>query len=181
MVQTMLQRDLQCPRTSSAGRWFDAAAAALGLSTHQRFEAEAAIALQTCAQEWLDHDPGFTCAWESLDLYPLFDELFALASQGRAAQARGAAMFHLALANGLAHHAALHARRHETDTVVLGGGCFANSILRQSLSAVLLDQGLRVVVADAAGCGDDALALGQAWIAAHSLTSTGQEQAGSAT
>ena len=135
------------------------------------------MTLQTCAQEWLTHDPGFSCPWESLDLYPLFDELFALATQGRAAQARGAAMFHLALANGLAYQATLQARRHGTDTVVLGGGCFANTILRDALSAALLDQGLQVVVPNATACGDEGLALGQAWIATHSLSATRRKHA----
>jgi hydrogenase maturation protein HypF len=172
MVQTMLQQNLQCPYTTSAGRWFDAAAAALGLCTRQTFEAEAAITLQDCAQQWLQQHPGFTHPWESLDLYPLFDELFALGMQGRAAQTRGAAMFHLALAGALAHQAARHAQRHGAGIVVLGGGCFVNPILRQSLTTALNERAIPVFLADEAGCGDAGLALGQAWIAAQSLPIT---------
>lgn len=169
LVRTLLQRGLQCPASTSAGRWFDAAAAALGLITRQASEAEAAMALEACAQEWLKRHPDFTQPWTSLDLLPLFGELFALGIQGRAAQARGAAMFHLALANALAHHAALQARRHATRTVVLGGGCCANRILNQALTFALARHGLRVFQPLRAGCGDAGLALGQAWAAAHAL------------
>jgi hypothetical protein len=48
-VQRMLATQLHCAITSSAGRWFDAAAGALGLSVRQAHEAEAAIALQGLA------------------------------------------------------------------------------------------------------------------------------------
>jgi hydrogenase maturation protein HypF len=177
-VRTMLQRDLQCPRTSSAGRWFDAAAAALGLCTRQSFEAEAAITLQRCAQQWLDEHPEFDQPWGSLDLYPLFDELFALGTQGGSAQARGAAMFHLALANGLARHATQAAKRHGATTVVLGGGCFVNRILRESLTKALVANGIRVLMPEAVSCGDEGLALGQAWFAAQSLCATADTAAG---
>ncbi len=165
-VHTLLQRDLQCPRSSSAGRWFDAAAGALGLSVRQAFEAEAAMMLEARAREWLQINPEFTLPWTSLDLRPLLAELFTLAGSGPQAQARGAALFHLALAGGLAHHAIELAHAHGTRSVVLGGGCFVNQVLADRLGAALRRAGLAVFEPHGAGCGDAGLALGQAWIAA---------------
>lgn len=167
-VHSMLQRGVNCPRTSSTGRWFDAAAGALGISVRQSHEAEAAMALEQLAGDWLAQHPAFTFHWTSLDLHPVVADFFALQGQGAAALARGAAQFHLALAGGLAHSAIAAAAQHGIHHVVLGGGCLANRVLGQALRAVLQDAGLQVLQPQIAGCGDEGLALGQAWVAARS-------------
>ncbi len=166
LVHTMLQRDLHCPRSSAAGRWFDAAAGALGLSTKQSSEAQAAIALEQAASGWLDANPSFQFDWPSLDLQPLVLQLFDLPAQGADAVARGAAMFHLGLVSALAQRAIGAAADNDLDTVVLGGGCFANRILLNRLRRELQRVGLRVLEPAQAGYGDAGLALGQAWVAA---------------
>jgi hydrogenase maturation protein HypF len=62
LVHTLLQRQLNCPQSTSAGRWFDAAAGALGICAHQTHEAQAAIALEQMAARWLErnHTDAFT-------------------------------------------------------------------------------------------------------------------------
>ena len=165
LLHVMLQRDLNCPHSSSAGRWFDAAAGALGLSVRQSFEAEAAIALEQLASDWLVDHPDFEFNSISLDLHPIVADLFALQTQGIEARARGAAQFHLALAGGLARRAIDAAAAHATSQVVLAGGCLVNRVLGQRLRANLNCAGFTVLEPQAAGCGDAGLALGQAWIA----------------
>jgi hydrogenase maturation protein HypF len=174
-VVHMLQRSLRCPVTSSAGRWFDAAAAALGLCLHQRQEAEAAIALQSAAQSWLAESGtspdrqhvahGVDVRSEVLDIRPLLARLFDDPGQGPEA----AAWFHLALGQALAEWAALAAREAGTRIVCLGGGCFANNILTRAVQSHLEQRGLRVLMPRAHSCGDAGLALGQAWSAAHQV------------
>lgn len=169
IVQAMLARKLNCPSTSSAGRWFDAAAGALGLSVRLSAEAEAAQALEARATDWLRRHPGFAQPWESLDLRPVVEALFDIAPDDAEGVARGAAGFHLALVGGLAQAAIVAARETSTRDVVLGGGCFRNQVLRERLRDALNSAGLRVHLASVADCGDAGLALGQAWIGAYVL------------
>lgn len=168
-LRTMLDRGFNCPVTTSAGRWFDAAAGALGLSVRQAGEAEAAMALEHAAAQWLRDAPGFQHPWASLDLRPVVGALFDVDRADLAAVARGAAAFHLALANGLAHAAVAAARERGCRDIALGGGCFFNRVLRERITALLQRAGLTVHAPGAAGCGDAGLALGQAWVAACTL------------
>ena len=168
-VAQMLARNLNCPPSSGAGRWFDAAAGILGISVRQQFEAEAAIALERLAAEYLatHAEPVVDGLWHLradgvLDLLPLLTRLFELADSARSAE--GAALFHLTLAAALADWI-----EHQSTTlpVLLGGGCFANRLLSARLTQRLSARGLAVFSAQAVSCGDAGLALGQAWVAAH--------------
>ncbi|RWA29760.1 hydrogenase maturation protein HypF [Pseudomonas veronii] len=168
-VAQMLARNLNCPPSSGAGRWFDAAAGILGISVRQQFEAEAAIALERLAAEYLatHAEPAIDGLWHLradgvLDLLPLLTRLFELADSARSAE--GAALFHLTLAAALADWI-----EHQSPTlpVLLGGGCFANRLLSARLTQRLSARGLPVFSAQAVSCGDAGLALGQAWVAAH--------------
>lgn len=172
VVKSMLQRQLNCPRSSSCGRWFDAAAGALGVSICQTHEAQAAIALEQLAAEYLSEYPQFDWPWQSLNLYAVVRQLFDLNSQ-----AQGAAVFHLALVNGLCHAIKAKALEYNCKDVVLSGGCFANHILTTRLRQKLQNAGL-LVHTPAYDCyGDEGLALGQAWIAACHILEGKEENA----
>jgi hydrogenase maturation protein HypF len=165
LLHVMLQRGLNCPPTTSAGRWFDAAAAALGLCMKQAAEADAAIALERLAAQALQGGLPASPA-TAPDLHAIVAGLFDIAPDDTTAQARGALLFHQSLAGHLATLATTAARQRGVGTVVLGGGCFMNRVLTGHLSARLQQQGLSVQWPRALSCGDAALALGQAWVAA---------------
>lgn len=164
MLRTMLDRDLNCPRTTAAGRWFDAIAGLLSLSVRQSQEAEAAIALERLATAWLAEHPDEAVEQRGLDLRVWLAHAADARSDGE--RARVAARFHLALAEGLAHAAAHAAAAARTSHVVLAGGCFFNRVLAERLPALLRALGLDVHLPRAVSCGDAGLALGQAWVAA---------------
>jgi hydrogenase maturation protein HypF len=173
-IHTMLQRGLNCPPTTAAGRWFDAVAGLLGLSVRQEFEAQAAIALEQAAARHLQSAgaaPVQTDFWNItpdgvIDLRPwLHKHLLHVDTHNPAAVDEAALSFHLTLAAALCQHAVALARAHQIDDVALGGGCFFNRILKDTIVAQLEAAGLNVLQTRSLSCGDAGLALGQAWVA----------------
>jgi hydrogenase maturation protein HypF len=81
-----------------------------------------------------------------------------------------AARFHLTLADALCAHTVAQAQMHQLRDVALGGGCFFNRILTQRIVSQLESAGLNVLQTKNLSCGDAGLALGQAWVAANSMT-----------
>lgn len=165
-VAHMLERGLNCPPTSSAGRLFDAAAGLLGVRRRCAFEGQAAMLLEGLAAR---HGPVPPMAdgWRIdaanvLDLRPLLDELAALPAD---ALTFGAALFHATLAAALADWAAATARQQGLDAVAGAGGCFLNRLLGAALQENLMRRGLRFVAARALPPNDGGLSLGQAWVA----------------
>jgi hydrogenase maturation protein HypF len=175
-VKTMLERAINTPLSSAAGRWFDAAAGLLGLSVRQSVEAQAALALEHAATHHLQAHrqevmPAHwhTSAEGQINLRPLLLVLSETDQGNTDAVNAAAARFHLTLATALAQHATGIARLHDLHHVVLGGGCFFNQILKQSIVSQLEDAGLKVWRAQRWSCGDAGVALGQAWVAAQLL------------
>lgn len=160
------------PRTTSAGRLFDAAAAFLGIASVSTYEGEAAMRLESLAsranpfksrpgEETLYRlDPGHV-----LNCLPLME---ALLSENHPEE--GAALFHRVLAAGVLAWVEEASRETGLSDVVLSGGCFLNQWLTTILLKELPKRGLRPHVAGGVSPGDGGLALGQAWIARQILT-----------
>lgn len=175
LLTQMLERGLNCPPTTAAGRWFDAVASLLGLSVCQGQEAEAAIALEQCASAWREQHPH--ARWPALPMaqgMPDLRELVWPLLQARRsadpeALGQAAAHFHVALAEGLAQAAVAAARLTGAAHLALSGGCFFNRLLSRELARALAPSGLLVWRPAQFSCGDAGLAVGQAWAAAHSV------------
>ncbi len=161
MLAQMLERDVNCPPSSSLGRWFDAAAGLLGVRATMAFEGQAAMLLEGLAErygEMLPLDQGWEIAGDQLDLTPLLAVLADEANPGR-----GAAIFHATLAAALTEWVR---RTAEPGSRVLGGGgCFLNQVLVRNLRSRLATHDLRLVEAQKLPPNDGGLSLGQAWVA----------------
>jgi hydrogenase maturation protein HypF len=165
-----LARSPLAPRTSSAGRLFDAIAALAGLRTTTTYEGQAAAELEAAATRCgergsyplplLDAPDGLL-----LDARPTVLAAAEGASRGASAP-RIAARFHRALAGATAEACARLAERHGLATVALGGGVWVNRLLLELTATALRERGLRVLVPELLPPGDGGLAYGQAAIAA---------------
>jgi len=161
-VAVMLEKQLNCPATSSMGRWFDAAAGLLGVSAVQNFEGQAPMLLQGLAEQYGPVDPlqeGYTLDGD-LNFSPLLANLADCQDA-----ARGAALFHATLCAGLADWAGQAAIAKNVGSIALGGGCFLNDLLLHGLRQELTRRGLRVLSAQQLPPNDGAISFGQAWVA----------------
>ncbi len=162
-VRQMLERDVRCPRTSSAGRWFDAAAGLLRIKDHARFEGQAAMLLEGLAAAHGPVDPwpaGHQVDDNNLNLLPLVGRLADTSDAGF-----GAALFHSTLADGLAAWVRNQAEATGLRDVVLSGGCMMNRLLATDLERRLKGFGLAVYEACELPPNDGGIAAGQAWVA----------------
>ncbi|HVP14990.1 MAG TPA: carbamoyltransferase HypF [Terriglobales bacterium] len=179
LLLRMLERRMNCPLTSSAGRLFDGIAALLGLPPVVTFEGEAAMALEWAADAAergaypVDYSigprPGGADAGGAiLDWAPLVSAVLEDLDRG---ETRGAiaARFHNALVRG----AVRVAREAGEARVALSGGCFQNRILTERLAGALEREGHEVLLHRAVPPNDGCVSLGQAVVAAARIEADG--------
>jgi hydrogenase maturation protein HypF len=157
LIARMLERNLNCPATTSVGRLFDAVAAMSGVARRNRFEGQAAMLLER-AIGGLDTAEAYPLP--EGDWRPLIE-----AVRRDADPAIIAARFHNALANWMLEVA----RRAAVRDVVLSGGVFQNSYLVERAAALLAGRGFRVFTHQRVPPNDGGIALGQAVIAGGGL------------
>jgi hydrogenase maturation protein HypF len=158
---------VNAPRSSGAGRLFDAVAALLGVRDEINYEGQAAIELEHLAAEAVA--PPYPCAVDAGVVAG--EDLVAAAHDDLAAgrsRAEIAAAFHEGLAAALARACAEAA---EPRTVVLSGGTFQNLRLLRSARRRLEEEGFRVLSHRRVPPNDGGISYGQAAVAARRMAS----------
>jgi hydrogenase maturation protein HypF len=153
------------PRTTSAGRLFDAVAALVELRDRSTFEGQAAMELEMAAEDVPARD-AYPVAVRTggdpwiVDWEPLVRAVLLDRTRG-APISRVSGRFHA----GLAAAAVEVARLAGVPRVVLTGGCFQNRRLARDVRASLERAGFDVFSPSAYPPNDGGIALGQAWVA----------------
>lgn len=177
VLEDMMAREVQSPRTTSCGRLFDAAAAILGFRGALRYSAQAAMELEALAARAPGAAPYPCGAPEPgerilLDPAPLVEALLADARAGRD-RAAAALAFHRGLARLLAAGASAARERTGLADVFLSGGCLQNAVFAAALGQELGERGLRPHLHREIPPNDGGISFGQAaWALgpAHSST-----------
>ncbi|MDF1589831.1 MAG: hypothetical protein P1P93_11975 [Gammaproteobacteria bacterium] len=163
----MLASQLNCPLASSAGRLFDAVAAASGICFEQiEYEGQAAIELEACIDDvaWRDSDTTaykFKIEDGVIDATPmwlsLLDDLIHSIDKSLIS-----ARFHRGLSRAVQQLTILLVNQHNIKTVALSGGVFQNKTLFEDVKFGLEKQQIDVLCHRNVPANDGGLSLGQA-------------------
>jgi hydrogenase maturation protein HypF len=160
LLEQMLEKQVNAPLTSSAGRLFDAVASLAGLRQRASFEGQAAMELEFARQ--LNVRDAYPIRIEQgeptkVDWEPMIREL--LADVGRK-ESNGviSAKFH----NALAEMIVVVAKKIGELNVVLTGGCFQNRYLTERTVARLREEKFTPYWHNRIPPNDGGIALGQA-------------------
>jgi len=174
LVRRQVDRHLNAPVASSAGRLFDAAAALIGIRDVAEYEAQAAIELELAAGERIV--PPLPYRLERLDGLMVYDPrptLAALLDGAAGGRSKGvlATAFQAAIVE--VTREILDGARATTGiaTVCLSGGVFQNRRLASALLRDLARDGFRVFINRQVPVNDGGVSYGQAAVAAARLGS----------
>lgn len=171
VIDKMIDSGLNTPMASSAGRLFDAVAAALGIcAMRQSYEGQTGVLLEALARPYLQGATAYPVnisngmpgilSWEVM-----WDDLLSDLGRGTA-PGLIAARFHLGLIKAISTLATRLAGDRNIRTIALSGGVMQNAILADGLFAQLMAHGFEVLVPGRLPANDGGLSLGQAAIAA---------------
>lgn len=165
LLKIALTKQLNCPKTSSVGRLFDAVASLLGLCHVNQYEGHAAMLLENCASSVETNDSYEFKISDSMivDWQPVIEQL--LADIPLQMSNYCAAKFHNTLAK-ISVEIAYHANQ---KNIVLSGGCFQNARLTEKVFAELTNAGFSVHTHQTVPPNDGCLALGQLYAASFLL------------
>ena len=172
VIRRQLERGLNCPQTSSAGRLFDAVSALAGVRGIIDYEAQAAIELEMLAPDDVDR--------RDFDSYPFSideeDRLRVVRLGGLVSAvlddvregvpvAAISARFHRTVGDIIVRMCQLISGETGIGLVALSGGVFQNRVLSRLVAAALEREGFRVLTHRQVPCNDGGISLGQAVIA----------------
>ena len=159
LLRQMLEKPVNAPVTSSAGRFFDAAASLLDLRQRVSFEGQAAMDMEFAVQSGIDDAYPFSLSEGSPVVIDWQSAILGILDDTHRGQSVGliAAKFH----NMLAEVIVAVARKTGQSKIVLTGGCFQDRYLTERTIDRLLEENFRPYWHQRIPPNDGGIALGQ--------------------
>ncbi|HWA06827.1 MAG TPA: carbamoyltransferase HypF [Ignavibacteria bacterium] len=161
LVKQLLEKNINSPVTTSAGRLFDGVSAIIGIRNTASFEAQAAMELEFAADDFKTNEyfsfsidgtgDSLIFNWENI-IKGIIADLNGSVPKGIIA-----AKFH----NSLAEAIVQIAQKLNFTKVLLTGGCFLNKYLFEKSVNRLTEEGFKVYTQQRVPPGDGGISLGQ--------------------
>ncbi len=177
-VSQMLEKNLNSPLTSSAGRLFDAISSLLCVRHEVSYESQAAIELEAKVKDMENmesygfqfhpHETDNGDILNEIDLKPCIEQIIKSIQDGESTGLISL-KFHNTIVDAFSIAAAAISRETGIEKIVLSGGVFNNDIILNAMIHSLEEKNLNVYTHSKVPCGDGGVCLGQAVIAAASV------------
>ncbi|MEA1897454.1 MAG: carbamoyltransferase HypF [Bacteroidota bacterium] len=164
LVIQMLEKKINSPLSSSAGRLFDAVAALTGLCNHSSFHAEAPMRLETMIKDASGERYDFINNG-SISFVPMIKKILKDIHHGISVE-EISAKFHNTIIEMILEVCNQLRAEENVRKVVLSGGSFQNRYILERLERKLLADGFEVFAHKKLPSNDGGIALGQIAIAA---------------
>lgn len=170
IVESAVKNDVNVHLSTSAGRFFDACAALLGVCMTNTYEGECPAKLEAKAEMTGTGSGGGTTGLKAsiikegdmyvADTVALFADLIRLKKRG---EDTGTLAFdiHFAIADIIIRILTMTGEENDIKRFLLGGGTFANRLLVRMIIPALSEKGFEVYINEKVPPGDGGLALGQ--------------------
>lgn len=165
IIGQMLDKNINCPLSSGAGRIFDAVAALLGLAYTNGYESEAPILLEGCAATSDDNRLYSISPDDPHDMSPM---LFDILKDIRDEIDRSviASRFHATYAEIWSKEIIRMSNSSAIKQIVMSGGVMQNARLTSQLRLRLMNAGIEMILPESVCLGDACIAVGQVAYAA---------------
>lgn len=168
-IKKLLERGLNCPKSSGMGRLFDGVCALAGIRSGCSYEGQGAVLLEAAADEAERGEYDLALEGNVFDWRPMIRQIAALGE----APGTVAAKFMNTLVSMAAAQCRAAAEQTGLRRVVLSGGVFQNMYLMERLPRALRAAGLEVYTHSRVSPNDEGIALGQLMILEASYVSGG--------
>ena len=164
LLISAIEKNINCPETSSVGRFFDSIAAMINLCTHSTFHAEAPMRLEAIIDknysEVYDFKTGTEISVKEI-IKGVVNDVINLKPQ-----AEISAKFHNTIISIIFAQVLEISKKHKLNKVVLSGGSFQNRYILEKIENLLIKNSFKVFTPCKIPANDGGIALGQLAIAA---------------